>query len=76
MLHKIKEDESEVSSCQHAMLQYWLDHRDASWSALVAALTNPLIDEMGLADLIAKNHPHACESSCVYVYLCQTAIIY
>ena len=66
VLHKIKEDKSEVSSCQHVMLQYWLDNRYASWSALVAALTNPLIDEKGLADMIAKNYPRACESVCMY----------
>ncbi len=50
-----------VIDCQKAMISLWLDTGDASWSALVRALSSPLVGNKGLARKIADQHSVYCE---------------
>ena len=42
------------------MILKWLDTGKASWSSLVEALKSPLVNKMGLAEQIIKDHPKKC----------------
>ena len=61
VLDMIDIDHRTVMDRQKAMISRWLDTGDASWSALVRALSSPLVGNKGLARKIADQHSVYCE---------------
>ena len=60
VLDKIQIDFQTVSVRHRNMLKHWLKTGSATWLALSNALMSPLVDQKGLANDIATNHPCEC----------------
>ncbi len=56
---RIKSDNPLNASDQHkAIITKWLASGNASWAALVNALRDELVNQQGLANKIAMDHPY------------------
>ena len=57
-LQHVRSNNPTAVQLQHqAIIRLWLDSGEATWSALIIALRDPLVNKGAIADKIMKQHP-------------------
>ena len=66
-LDTIRRDGYDETDRKRKMIIKWMDTGLASWSSLVEAVKNPLINKKGVAEQITKDHP--CKYIITFIYI-------